>query len=89
VPAAGRRPGNGDGCHRVPLGGQPGSIRVQRKAVLLAAVREFAVDFSPPPVGLNGATGLYAGEQDLFCFLIDPAGWVEIDGEAFAPGFYV
>jgi integrase len=36
VPAAGRRPGNGDGCHRVPLGGQPGSIRVQRKAVLPA-----------------------------------------------------
>jgi hypothetical protein len=58
-------------------------------AELLAAVREFAVDFAPPPVGLNGATGLYAGEQDLFCFLIDPAGWVEIDGEAFAPGFFV
>jgi hypothetical protein len=32
---------------------------------------------------------LYAGEQDLFCFLIDPLGWTEIDGEAFAPGFFV
>jgi hypothetical protein len=35
------------------------------------------------------ATGLYCGEQDMFCFLIDPTGWVEIDGEAFAPGFFV
>ena len=25
----------------------------------------------------------------MFCFLIDPTGWAEIDGEAFAPGFYV
>lgn len=58
-------------------------------AELLAAVREFAVDFSPPPAGCTGGTGLYAGEQDLFAFLIDPAGWVEIDGEAFAPGFFV
>jgi hypothetical protein len=56
---------------------------------LLAVVREFAVDFTPPPAGCTGGTGLYAGEQDLFCFLIDPAGWVEIDGEAFAPGFFV
>jgi hypothetical protein len=58
-------------------------------AELLAAVREFAVDFSPPPPGCTGGTGLYAGDRDLFCFLIDPAGWVEIDGEAFAPGFFV
>jgi hypothetical protein len=58
-------------------------------AELLAAVREFAADFTPPPAGFNGATGLYAGEQDLFCFLIDPAGWVEVEGEAFAPGFFV
>ena len=52
-------------------------------------LREFAVDFQPPPKGFNGATGLYAGEQDMFCFLLDPAGWAEIDGEAFAPGFFV
>ena len=25
----------------------------------------------------------------MFCFLIDPTGWAEIDGEAFAPGFFV
>jgi hypothetical protein len=57
-------------------------------ADLLNVVQESAIDFEPPQTGFNGATGLYAGEQDLFCFLIDPAGWVEIDGEAFAPGFF-
>ena len=25
----------------------------------------------------------------MFCFLIDPNGWIDIDGEAFAPGFFV
>jgi hypothetical protein len=56
---------------------------------LLSMIREFATDFGPPPVSpINGATGLYCGEQDLFVFLIDPTGWVEINGEAFAPGFY-
>ena len=25
----------------------------------------------------------------MFCFLIDPAGWTEIGGQAFAPGFFV
>lgn len=58
-------------------------------ADLLSMLREFAVDFSPPPKGFNGATGLYCGEQDLFCFLIDPAGWTEIGGQNFAPGFFV
>jgi len=58
-------------------------------ADLLDLVREFAVGFEPPPKGFNGATGLYGGEQDMFCFLIDPAGWTEIGGEAFAPGFFV
>lgn len=48
-----------------------------------------AMGFEPPPKGFNGATGLYAGEQDLFVFMIDPNGWVEIGGEAFAPGFFV
>ena len=32
---------------------------------------------------------MYAGEQDMFCFMIDPTGWAEIGGEAFAPGFFV
>jgi hypothetical protein len=56
---------------------------------LVNLIREYAVDFTPPQEGCNGATGLYAGEQDLFAFLIDPAGWAEIDGQAFAPGFFV
>ena len=25
----------------------------------------------------------------MFCFLIDPTGWAEIEGEAFAPGFFL
>ncbi|MHB8973994.1 MAG: DUF932 domain-containing protein [Pirellulaceae bacterium] len=58
-------------------------------ADLLDVVHEVATDFQPPPKGINGATGLYGGEQDMFCFLIDPAGWTEIDGEAFAPGFFL
>lgn len=58
-------------------------------ADLVAMLMEFATDFTPPQKGFNGATGLYAGDQDMFCFLIDPAGWTEIGGEAFAPGFFV
>lgn len=62
---------------------------------LLAVVREFATDFQPPqkaggPMDERcGGTGLYCGEQDMFCFLVDPAGWTEIQGEAFAPGFFL
>lgn len=56
---------------------------------LLAIVQEFATDFQPPQKATSGGTGLYAGEQDVFCFLIDPTGWIEIGGEAFAPGFFV
>ena len=55
----------------------------------LTLIQEFAVGFEPPPKGFNGATGLYGGEQDMFCFLIDPAGWTEIEGEAFAPGLFL
>ena len=58
-------------------------------AELLDVVEEYASDFQPPPVGIGGATGLYCGEQDLFVFLIDPTGWAEIQGEAFAPGFFL
>jgi hypothetical protein len=58
-------------------------------ADLVNVLQEFAVDFQPPQKGMNGATGLYAGEQDMFAFLIDPLGWCEINGEAFAPGFFV
>ncbi len=56
---------------------------------ILNIVHEFATDFQPPQKGFNGATGLYAGEQDMFCFLIDPLGWTEIGSDAFAPGFFV
>ena len=55
---------------------------------LVSMLMEFAVDFTPPQPGCTGGTGLYRGEQDLFCFMIDPTGWVEVGGEAFAPGFF-
>jgi histone H3/H4 len=58
-------------------------------ADLLQVVCETATDFTPPQQGFNGGTGLYCGEQDMLAFLIDPTGWTEIDGEAFAPGFFV
>ena len=59
-------------------------------AELLDVVNEFASDFTPPQKAMDGvSTGLYCGEQDLFAFMIDPTGWAEIDGQAFAPGFFV
>ena len=57
-------------------------------ADLVAMLQEFATDFEPPQKGIDGATGLYAGEQDMFAFLIDPKGWTEIEDQAFAPGFF-
>jgi len=56
---------------------------------LIETIRDVATDFTPPQSAMNGGTGLYCGEQDMFCFLIDPTGWIDIDGEAFAPGFFV
>lgn len=56
---------------------------------LLNVVRDFATDFQPPQKAMGGGTGLYCGEQDMFVFLIDPLGWCEIEGEAFAPGFFL
>lgn len=58
-------------------------------ADLVAILHEFATDFGPPQRASTGGTGLYCGEEDMFCFLIDPLGWVEIEGEAFAPGFFL
>jgi predicted GNAT family acetyltransferase len=58
-------------------------------ADLLSMVREFATDFQPPQEAAGGGSGLYCGEQDMFVFLIDPTGWAEIEGEAFAPGFFL
>ena len=56
---------------------------------LLSMIQEFATDFQPPQQAVTGGTGLYCGEQDLFLFLIDPMGWVEIEGQSYAPGFFV
>ncbi|MFM9966126.1 MAG: hypothetical protein ACKV2Q_33510, partial [Planctomycetaceae bacterium] len=56
---------------------------------LIEMIRDVATDFTPPQIAVNGGTGLYCGEQDMFCFLIDPTGWIDIDGESFAPGFFV
>ncbi len=58
-------------------------------AALLELVIDEAFDFDPPPVGESGATGLYAGEQDMFAFMIDSKAWVEVGEERFAPGFYL
>ena len=58
-------------------------------AEVLDVVLDSAPGFEPPPAGVNGGTGLYAGEQDMFCFLIDPTGWTEIRGENFAPGYFL
>jgi hypothetical protein len=65
------------------------SYRRLYNADLLDAVRDQATGFTPPQVAENGGTGLYCGEQDMFCFLVDPTGWVEIGDEAFAPGFFL
>ena len=59
-------------------------------ADLLDVVKEFASDLTPPQKSMDDTiTGLYCGEQDLFAFMIDPTGWAEIEGQAFAPGFFV
>lgn len=57
---------------------------------LLDVVNEFASFFTPPQKAVDDvSTGLYCGEQDMFVFLIDPTGWAEINGQAFAPGFFL
>jgi hypothetical protein len=66
-----------------------GSYTRLHDAEVLDSVLDAADGFDAPPKGFNGATGLYGGEQDMFCFLIDPTGWIDIDGETFAPGFFV
>ncbi len=58
--------------------------------VTKTAVANDDVPFEPDPEPIEPpCTGLYCGEQDMFCFLIDPTGWAEINGEAFAPGFFL
>ena len=58
-------------------------------ADLIELVREAVPGFVPPQQAVTGGTGLYCGEQDLFAFLIDPTGWIEVNDEAFAPGFFL
>ena len=58
-------------------------------ADVLEAVQYAAPDFIRPRTSVSGGTGLYCGEQDMFCFMIEPTGFVEIEGESFAPGFFV
>lgn len=73
----------------------PASYTRLTNTELLSTIREFATDFVPPQRAgrgeptEDGGTGLYCGEQDLFVFLIDPTGWIEIDDEAFCPGMFV
>lgn len=50
----------------------PASYTRLYNSELLAVIAEFATDFEPPQKGIDGATGLYAGQQDMFCFLIGP-----------------
>jgi hypothetical protein len=52
------------------------------RAILDAAGGQFA----PPPVGFNGGTGLYAGEEDCFVFLVDRDYGLEVGGQEFWPG---
>jgi hypothetical protein len=58
-------------------------------ADVLSMVMEWATNFQPPQEATSGGTGLYCGEQDMFCFLIDPTGWIEIGDTSFAPGFFL
>lgn len=58
-------------------------------ADLLKAVSDCAAGYEPARPDYSGGTGLSAGEQDMFCFLIDPEGWVEVEDEMFAPGLFV
>jgi hypothetical protein len=57
---------------------------------LLDVVAKFDGEFQPPkPAQYHYGTGLYAGEQDMFAFLVDDNGWVDIGQDRFAPGFFV
>lgn len=57
---------------------------------VLDIVREFTDSFVPPQKAAIGrGTGLYSGPEDMFCFLINPTGWVEIEDQAFAPGLFL
>ena len=57
---------------------------------LLNVVAKFESEFQPPKKAFNGhGTGLYAGDQDMFAFLIDDNAWVDIGDDKFAPGLFI
>ena len=53
---------------------------------LISVLREFAALWRPPLPNSLESSNLFCGEQDMFCFLIDSAGSVEIENEEFVPG---
>lgn len=55
---------------------------------VVEALRQYD-DLSRPQKAFNGATGLYAGDRDMFAFLVDPTGWFEVNGEWFTRGVCV
>jgi hypothetical protein len=55
---------------------------------VLGVLREFESHWQPPPTK-DLSCGLFYGEQDLFCFLIEPDAWIEFDGSTYAPGVLV
>lgn len=56
---------------------------------LIAVLREFAPVWQAPRANSTESRELFCGEQDMFCFLIDSAGFVEIEQEEFVPGLVV
>ena len=38
---------------------------------------------------MDGWAGLWCGEQNLFCWLIDSSGWAEMAHETFGAGFFI
>jgi hypothetical protein len=60
-----------------------------RDTELLDVIREYD-RFTPPPVGFNGATGIYGGDRDIFVFEIDAEVSLEIGEDGpLHPGYIV
>ena len=68
---------------------RPGNTQIVHHALIFED-NSGESEFQPPKKAMNGhGTGLYAGEQDMFAFLIDDNAWVDIGQNKFAPGFFV
>ena len=52
-------------------------------------IREFATDFQPPQQAVTGGPVSTPANRTCSSSEIDPLAWVEIEGEAYAPGFFV